>query len=135
MLTIDQPFSSFAVKDTSEAVAFYRDTLGLDVGTQDGMPGFVIRLGAGGVTFVYEKPDHEPAVFTVFNLGVSDVDAAVDALNERGVVTKIYDDDALPTDEKGIARGFGTSGTSMAWFRDPSGNVVAVGQLDDVLTA
>lgn len=134
MLTIDQVFGSFAVKDMPQAIEFYRDTLGLDLGTQDGAPGFVIRQN-DGVVFVYEKPDHEPAVFTVLNLSVADVEAAVDALNERGVVTKIYDDDTLPTDEKGIAREFGTSGTGIAWFLDPSGNVIAVGQLGDVLDA
>jgi hypothetical protein len=39
------------------------------------------------------------------------------------VVTKIYDDDELGTDEKGIARG---NGPDIAWFRDPAGNVLSV---------
>lgn len=133
MFTTDKAFTSFAVRDLAEAVAFYDETLGLDVKTMEQMPAFGISLATGGWVFVYEKPDHQPAGFTVFNFSVDDVEAAVDDLNGRGVTTKIYADDELPTDEKGIARGFG-GGTDMAWFRDPSGNVIGVGAMGDLPT-
>jgi hypothetical protein len=55
---------------------------------------------------------------------VDDIDAAVDALNAAGVVTKIYTDPDYGTDERGIARGNG--GPEIAWFRDPAGNVLSV---------
>jgi hypothetical protein len=43
------------------------------------------------------------------------------------VQTKIYSDDVLPTDEKGIARPTNPEwGPEIAWFRDPAGNVLAV---------
>jgi len=54
---------------------------------------------------------------------VPDIEAAVDQLNARGVVTKIYDDPEFGGDAKGIARGFGPD---IAWFRDPAGNVLSV---------
>ena len=73
--------------------------------------------------FVYPKDNHEPATFTVLNLVVDDVEAAVDELNAAGVQTNIYDDPGLPTDEKGIARGMGPD---IAWFKDPAGNVISV---------
>lgn len=126
MFTPNRPFSSFAVPDVGEAVAFYRDTLGLDVTVYEEMGGgFTIALPGGGQIFVYPKPDHQPAVFTVLNFIVDDVDAAVDDLNARGVVTKIYTDPDYGTDDKGVSRGF-EGGPDIAWFRDPAGNVIAV---------
>ncbi|MEZ3162185.1 VOC family protein [Microbacterium sp. BWT-B31] len=124
MFTPDKPFSSFAVPDLDAAVAFYRDTLGVQVELLDEM-GFGIALAGGGRIFVYPKPDHVPAVFTVLNFEVEDVDSAVDDLNARGVVTKIYTDPDYGTDAKGISRGF-EGGPSIAWFTDPGGNVIAV---------
>lgn len=127
MFTTKQAYSSFAVPDVEEAVAFYRDTLGLDVTVWEEMGGgFTFKLPAGGSVFVYPKEDHEPAVFTILNFGVDDIDAAVDDLNARGVVTKIYTDPDFGTDEKGISRGF-MGGPDIAWFRDPAGNVISVG--------
>lgn len=119
-------FSGFSVNDIDAAREFYRDTLGLAV-TDGPMGNLDIALPAGGHVFVYPKPDHTPAGFTVLNLAVDDIDAAVDELNAKGVVTKIYDDDTLPTDEKGIARGASVDrGPDIAWFRDPAGNVMSV---------
>ena len=127
MFTTERACSSFAVPDIDEAVAFYRDTLGLDVTVWEEMGGgFTFKLPSGGTVFVYPKEDHQPAVFTILNFGVDDVDAAVDDLNARGVVTKIYTDPDYGTDEKGIARGF-MGGPDIAWFRDPAGNVISVG--------
>ena len=58
---------------------------------------------------------------------MTDIDAAVEELNARGVSTTIYDDDQLPTDEKGIMRGRSRDrGPDIAWFRDPAGNVLSV---------
>jgi predicted enzyme related to lactoylglutathione lyase len=130
MFKADRTFSSFAVPDIAEAAAFYRDTLGLDVTVYEEMGGgMTIRLPEGGHVFVYPKADHEPAVFTILNFSVDDVDAAVADLNSRGVVTKIYTDPDYGTDEKGISRGF-EGGPDMAWFRDPAGNVIAVGRME-----
>lgn len=123
MFTADRPCSGFAVPDLAAALTFYRDTLGLTV--REGEMGMLIlELAPGNEVIVYPKPDHEPAVFTILNFGVDDVEAAVDDLNARGVVTKIYTDPDFGTDEKGIARGNG--GPDIAWFRDPAGNVLSV---------
>jgi catechol 2,3-dioxygenase-like lactoylglutathione lyase family enzyme len=126
MVTPLDIFSGFSVDDIDAARAFYRDTLGLDV--SDGpMGNLVLALPAGGHVFIYPKPDHTPASFTILNLVVPDIDAAVDDLNGRGVVTTIYDDDRLPTDEKGVMRGRSRDlGPDIAWFRDPAGNVLSV---------
>ena len=134
MFTPNRAFSSFAVPDVEAAAAFYRDKLGLDVTVYEDMGGgFTFALPGGGHTFVYQKDDYEPAVFTILNFDVDDVDAAVDDLNARGVVTKIYTDPDYGTDEKGISRGF-QGGPDMAWFRDPAGNVIAVGKMVTQMT-
>lgn len=123
MFTDNRAFSSFAVKDLDAAKTFYGETLGLPVEVFDDMGILELTLGSGAKVMVYPKPDHEPAVFTIMNFDVDDVEAAVDDLNAQGVVTKIYDDADFPTDEKGISR---SMGPEIAWFRDPSGNVLSV---------
>ena len=40
---------------------------------------------------VYPKPDHTPATFTILNFPVDDIEAAVDALTERGVAFERYE--------------------------------------------
>src|SRR5262245_40340168 len=95
-------FSGFAVTDTAEAPAFYRDTLGIDVTEENGI--LTLHLGGGErPTIVYPKPDHQPANYTILNFPVDDVEAAVDELTARGVRFEHYE--GMPQDEKGIMRG------------------------------
>ncbi|GAA3026851.1 VOC family protein [Microbacterium dextranolyticum] len=122
MIAFTGAFSGFSVDDVDAAEAFYRDRLGLDV-VRNEMGILEIALPGGGRVIAYPKPDHASAVFTVLNLTVADIDAAVDALNEAGVVTKIYDDPDDGTDARGVSRG---RGPDIAWFRDPAGNVLSV---------
>jgi len=126
MVTPLDIFSGYSVDDLAAAKAFYGETLGLSV--SDGPMGNLdLALPAGGHVFIYPKPDHEPASFTILNLVVDDIDAAVADLNARGVATRIYDDATLPTDDKGIMRGRSVGrGPDIAWFRDPAGNVLSV---------
>jgi len=78
-------------------------------------------IGEGASILVYPKPNHTPASFTILNLPVADIDAAVDALTRRGVTFERYD--GIEADDKGIVRG---GGPSIAWFKDPAGNVLSV---------
>jgi len=118
-------FSGFSVDDIDAARSFYGDTLGLDV-TTNAMGFLDISLPEGGSILVYAKPNHTPASFTILNFPVDDIDAAVDDLNGRGIVTKIYPDSDFDTDDKGILRGGPDRGPDIAWFTDPAGNVLAV---------
>ncbi|MEX1078963.1 MAG: VOC family protein [Homoserinimonas sp.] len=128
MLTKSNVFGSFSIDDLEAAATFYGETLELKVDRSE-MGGLDITFGNGMQFFVYPKPNHKPASFTVLHFEVDDIDSAVDELNSRGVVTKIYADDEIPdmppNDEKGIVRG-GEDNPSMAWFKDPAGNVIAV---------
>jgi catechol 2,3-dioxygenase-like lactoylglutathione lyase family enzyme len=122
MFTTSDAFSGFSVDDIDAARTFYGTTLGLKV-TDDGMGFLNLHLDTGSQILIYSKPNHEPAAFTILNFPVKDVEAAVDDLNSRGVVTKIYGDDEFPTDSKGIMR---EEGPEIAWFKDPAGNVLSV---------
>jgi catechol 2,3-dioxygenase-like lactoylglutathione lyase family enzyme len=123
MINPSAAFSSFSVDDVAKAKQFYADTLGMDVEEQHGM--LSISIGAGKSVLVYPKQDHEPATYTVLNLPVDDIDAAVDRLSRAGVRFERYDEPDLKTDEKGISRA-NDRGPDIAWFRDPAGNIVAV---------
>jgi catechol 2,3-dioxygenase-like lactoylglutathione lyase family enzyme len=122
MLTNSRAFSGFSVDDAEEARAFYADTLGLEVSVEDEEHGLLtLHLAGDRPTFVYAKADHEPASYTILNFEVDDVEAAVDALTQRGVTFERYE--GTPQDEKGIMRGMGPD---IAWFKDPAGNILSV---------
>lgn len=115
-------YSGFAVDDTEKARAFYTETLGVPVSVIDDEAGIMtLHLAGGRDTLIYRKPDFTPATYTILNFEVDDVEAAVDALTERGVEFERYE--GMPQDEKGIMRGLGPD---IAWFRDPAGNIISV---------
>ena len=120
MLKESKAFSTFAVDDVPKAKQFYGETLGLTV--REEMDGLVLELAGGTSVFVYPKPDHEPAVFTVLNFPVDDVVQAVDSLTAAGVTFERYD--GFDQDEQGIARM--DEGPVIAWFTDPAGNILSV---------
>jgi catechol 2,3-dioxygenase-like lactoylglutathione lyase family enzyme len=123
MLGESKAFSGFAVDDLEEAKAFYEDVLGLKTSEEHGL--MTLHLAGDRPTLVYPKPDHEPATYTVLNFPVDDIDAAVEALMERGVAFEIYEQSGQ--DDKGVMRQYGPP---IAWFRDPAGNILSVIQLD-----
>lgn len=118
-------FSGFSVDDLQKAKEFYTKVLGLELISED--MGLTFVLPGGGHHFVYTKPDHKPANYTVLNFAVDDIDAAVDELTKRGVGFEHYDNMPMEQDDKGIARGLAANmGPDIAWFKDPAGNVLAV---------
>ena len=119
MLENSRAFSGFAVADLDAAKKFYSETLGLQVSEQNGL--LSLHLAGGRDVLVYPKPDHVPATYTILNFPVDDVESTVGELTERGVTFQRYD--GIEQDEKGIARGIGPY---IAWFTDPSGNVLSV---------
>jgi catechol 2,3-dioxygenase-like lactoylglutathione lyase family enzyme len=118
-------FSGFSVDKLEKAKDFYTKKLGLEL--SDDKMGLQLKLPGGGSLFIYDKPDHEPASFTVLNFVVSDIDKAVDELTEQGIKFEHYDNMPAPLDEKGIARGLSAGqGPDIAWFKDPAGNTLSV---------
>ena len=114
-------FSSFAVSDTEAARAFYGDVLGIEVSDIPEAGLLQLNISGGHPVMVYPRPDHVPATYTILNFPVPDVEAAVDALTDKGVTFERYE--GFDQDEKGISRGMGPD---IAWFTDPSGNLLAV---------
>ena len=125
MLQAKAAFSGFSVDDLAKAKEFYTRTLGLELA--DDKMGLQLKFPGGGQVFVYDKPDHQPASFTILNFVVDDIDAAVDELISSGVTMERYDNMPAPQDEKGILRGRGANqGPDIAWFKDPAGNILAI---------
>jgi predicted enzyme related to lactoylglutathione lyase len=113
-------FSSFSVKDLDEAKRFYGQTLALEVSESD--EGLILQTKGGIDVFIYPKPDHTPATFTVLNFVVDDVDRAVDELTKMGIRFQIYDKGELKTDDRGVFQGK----PKIAWFKDPAGNFLSI---------
>ena len=115
-------YSGFAVDDLERAREFYGETLGIETNVLDAENGLLqLEIAGDRPTLVYVKPDFAPATYTVLNFPVEDVEATVDGLAERGVSFERYD--GFEQDDKGIAHG---PGPTIAWFRDPAGNILSV---------
>jgi len=122
MLTDAKATSGFAVDDLDAAKRFYGETLGLKLTVLAEEQGLIsLNLAGGRDTLVYRKADFTPATYTVLNFEVDDIDAAVDELTSRGIDIERYG--GFDQDDKGIARG---PGPSIAWFKDPAGNILSV---------
>ena len=118
MFANTKAYSGFAVDDLQAARQFYSDTLGLNTSEEYDL--MWLHLG-GRDTLVYQQSTITPASYTILNFEVDDIDAAVDELARRGVRFERYDD--IEQDSRGIYR---AQGPHIAWFKDPSGNVLSV---------
>jgi catechol 2,3-dioxygenase-like lactoylglutathione lyase family enzyme len=124
MLDATKAFGGFSVDSLERAKAFYGGTLGLEVNDVPQMPGILmLKVGGGTDTLIYEKPDHAPAVFTILNFPVDNVEQAVAELKQKGIKFESYDLPDMKTDADQIFRG---PGIEAAWFTDPAGNIIAL---------
>ena len=114
------------MNDITVARTFYVDTLGLKL--LDDSMGLSLELPGGGQLFIYEKPDHQPATFTVLNFVTTHIDEAVKDLQSKGITMERYDlGNGAQQDADGILRGRADNmGPDIGWFKDPAGNVLAV---------
>ncbi len=113
------------VTDLKKARDFYEGKLGLKVKKEE-KSGITFEAGENTFFYVYQrgesKADHTLASFLVKN-----VEAVVDELSDKGIVFEQYDYPGLKTNEKGIAT-MEDEGEKGAWFKDPFGNILAVGE-------
>ena len=123
MLENSKAFSSFSVHDLKRAKEFYGKTLGLDI--EEKPEGLSLDLEGTNV-FIYPKPNHVPATFTVLNFAVDNVESAVSELKKKGIQFETYNSKDIKTDDDGIARGGPGKGPTIAWFKDPDGNFLSV---------
>jgi hypothetical protein len=119
-------FGSYSVKDVDQAAKFYKEKLDLS-STKDKTMGILKLNLPEGYVMLYPKGDsHEPATFTVLNLIVEDIEAAVDDLTAKGIVFEQYDNEYLKTNNKGIAQNGQDGGSSIAWFKDLDDNILSL---------
>jgi len=113
-------FSSYSVNDLNKAKEFYGQTLGLDV--SETPEGLELRTGDSTV-FLYPKPNHTPASFTVLNFKVNDIEEAIEELASMGINLEHYNLPDMKTDTRGIFR---ASDHQICWFKDPAGNILSI---------
>jgi catechol 2,3-dioxygenase-like lactoylglutathione lyase family enzyme len=116
-----------AVSDLERARGFYTEKLGLSVTTDNSPQEIFCNAGKGTRVLLYHRPDHEPAAATIAGFVAADLTATVAAMAARGIQFEDYDFPGLKTDENHIAVSPG--GTRSAWFKDPDGNILAVGEM------
>lgn len=122
MLGSARPVATVAVSDLERAKKFYGETLGLKAKDErsDG-----IRYEAGDSWFlVYPSQFAGTAKSTYMSFDVDDLEKEVAELRDRGVTFEEYDLPGLKT-VNGIAEIQGVKG---AWFKDPDGNILSVGE-------
>ena len=106
-------------RDLEEAILFYRDTLGAKFVTKYEPPGLAF-FDFSGVRVLLEKNGPKSTLY----FWVEDIDAAYAELRSKGVEF-IAEPHLIFPDDTGI---FGQPGEEewMAFFSDPSGNILAL---------
>jgi catechol 2,3-dioxygenase-like lactoylglutathione lyase family enzyme len=111
-----------AAADLARARAFYEGTLGLAVVEETP---FACVFDAGGTSLRITRVEEVLAApHTVAGWEVADLAAALRELAARDVAVRRYE--GLDQDDDGIWRA--PSGTRVAWFADPDGNVLSLSQ-------
>jgi catechol 2,3-dioxygenase-like lactoylglutathione lyase family enzyme len=115
--------ATIAVTDLERSKGFYGGTLGLEI-LDERSDGVRYKDGGGGWFLVYPSQFAGTAKSTYMSFEVDNVETAVKELRDRGIVFEEYDFPELKTVD-GIAEIQGVKG---AWFKDPDGNILAVGE-------
>jgi catechol 2,3-dioxygenase-like lactoylglutathione lyase family enzyme len=111
-----------ATTNPRRARTFYQKTLGLRLVSEDA---FALEFhGAGAPLRIQKVERFTPHPFTAIGWRVANIRRAVRALTKRRVVFERYafmpqDDDAIWT---------APSGTRVAWFKDPDGQLLSISQ-------
>jgi catechol 2,3-dioxygenase-like lactoylglutathione lyase family enzyme len=122
MLGRTQPVAFLAITDVARAQAFYGDTLGLQLISDDP---FALVFDLAGVPLRLQKlREFTPHAFTSLGWQVDDATSTIVALRARGVEFERYG--FIEQDADGIWTAPG--GTRVAWFKDPDGNLLSLTQ-------
>ncbi len=121
MLAGGKVFATVAVSDITAGREFYGGILGLN--QVDENPGGVTYESGGGQLFIYQAPTAGTGQATCAAWAVDDVEAAVEELKTKGIAFEHYD---LPGGTRdGDVHIMGAM--KAAWFKDPDGNVLSIG--------
>ena len=106
--------------EPAKAKRFYRDTLGLNLVSEDQ---FALAFDAGGTMLrVTTVGKVATPGYTVLGWEVPDIEQRATALRNAGVVFERYS--GMEQDELGIWNA--PSGARVAWFKDPDGNTLSL---------
>ena len=122
MLSTSKIVGFVPTRDSQRARAFYEGKLGFQFVSDDHFA-LVVRAGETEIR-IAKLQDFTPAQYTVLGWEVQDIEAMVAWLKQRGVVFEKYP--FLQDPELGIWTA--PTGTKVAWFKDPDGNVLSVHQ-------
>ncbi|GAB4255469.1 MAG: VOC family protein [Thermoleophilia bacterium] len=109
------------VSDLERSREFYEGKLGLKV-EEKGPDGLVLSTG-DSLLYIYETTASRGEA-TALSISVEDFDSEIKELREKGIKFEEYDLPNLKTRE-GVAE---MEGIRSAWFKDPDGNVLSLGE-------
>lgn len=109
-------------RNPERAKAFYRDTLDLNLVSEDQ---FALAFDVAGTMLrVTSVQELTPAKYTVLGWQLRDIVGAAKSLQEKGISFERYP--GMQQDELGIWNS--PSGARVAWFKDPDGNTLSITQ-------
>lgn len=114
-------YATLGVKDLEEARMFYSETLGLNF-VEENHGGIMYESG-GSHLFVYQSDFAGTNEATGASWMVDDIESIVEELKLKGVEFEHYD--GMKGDWQGDV--CVTDGMKAAWFKDPSGNILNLG--------
>lgn len=119
-----QVTATLIVSDIKAAKDFYSEKLGLkQVADFAEDMGIMFEAGRGTRLYAYQSNLPTPQN-TAASFKVDEVLTTVNELKAKGVQFESYDMESIKTDENNIAH---WGNLQFAWFKDPSGNIIAVG--------
>lgn len=121
MLSDSAAIATIAVRDLDRARAFYQDTLGFPL--QDANSEVLSFKTGPGKMFVYRSQFAGSNKATCAMFATRDVAAVAADLRAKGVTFEHYGDLQGLTLEGDVHVG---GGMSVAWFKDPDGNILSL---------
>ncbi|MAS36301.1 MAG: glyoxalase [Anaerolineaceae bacterium] len=116
------------VTDLGRARDFYEGVLGLSVWREDQERGTVLYHGAGTYLLIYVRQTASSGEHTIVAFEIEgDADAVLDGLIEQGITFDTFEIPGVEMqwDDRGVLK---DGAMVAAWFKDPDGNVINVGQ-------
>lgn len=112
------------ITDKDQALAFYRDQLGLALVADQSPFALIFDLNGTPLRATF-APDFKPQPFTILGWRVSDIAETATALQQAGVRFNRYPG---LNDQHPLAIWTAPGGTQVAWLTDPFGNVLSLQQ-------
>jgi catechol 2,3-dioxygenase-like lactoylglutathione lyase family enzyme len=122
MVTFRYAAATLPVSDVDRAREFYEKTLGFTI-EEENAGGILYQVGDSHL-FVYPSQFAGTNQATAASFDVENLDAAVAEMRSMGITFEEYDFPGLKTVD-GIAELDGERG---AWFKDPDGNILSIGE-------